>query len=420
MSIKNILPGKIGLGGAPLGNMFRNIPQEDVQATVSGAWDLGIRYFDTVVDDARHTMTVARTAAHYGAVVRTSTQVVDFLREADRVSGVVVRDSETGATTEIRSTVVINATGVWTDELQALSHQKGRFRVRASKGVHILVPRDRIVSDVALILRTEKSVLFVIPWGIHWIIGTTDTDWNLDLAHPAATATDIDYILDHVNKVLITELTREDITGVYAGLRPLLAGESDETSKLSREHAVAAIAPGLVTIAGGKYTTYRVMAKDAVDAAAEDLGPIKDSVTENVPLIGAEGYQALVNQLDTLSRRHDLPVWRVTHLLDRYGSMAVDLFAMIDEDRSLAEPLAGAAEYLRVEVVYAARHEATLHLNDLLTRRTRISIETTDRGVEAAEPAAQILAAELGWDEERTRSEVEHYLRRVQAEIESQ
>ena len=157
----------------------------------------GIRYYDTVVDDARHTMTVARTAAHYGAVVRTSTQVVALLREGDRVTGVKIRDSEDGAVTEVHGHVVVNATGVWTDEIQALSKQRGRFRVRASKGVHVVVPRDRIVSEVAIILRTEKSVLFVIPWGTHWIIGTTDTDWNLDLAHPAATKADIDYILSH-------------------------------------------------------------------------------------------------------------------------------------------------------------------------------------------------------------------------------
>ncbi|RIR92530.1 glycerol-3-phosphate dehydrogenase/oxidase, partial [Mycobacteroides abscessus] len=212
----------------------------------------GIRYYDTVVDDARHTMTVARTAAHYGAVVRASTQVVSLLREGDRVTGVLVRDTESGAETEVRGHVVINATGVWTDEIQALSKTRGRFRVTASKGVHIVVPRDRIVSEVAIILRTEKSVLFVIPWGNHWIIGTTDTEWNLDLAHPAATKVDIDYILDHVNTVLATPLTHNDIDGVYAGLRPLLAGENDDTSKLSREHAVAVAAPGLVAIAGGK------------------------------------------------------------------------------------------------------------------------------------------------------------------------
>src|SRR5262249_40377661 len=163
----------------------------------------------------------------------TSTQVVGFLREADRVIGVKVRDSEDGRTAEVRGQVVINATGVWTDEIQALSHQRGRFHVRASKGVHIVVPRDRIISDTALILRTPASVLFVIPWGAgHWIIGTTDTKWNLDLAHPAATKADIDYLLDQVNQVLVTPLTHDDIHGVYAGLRPLLAGESDETSKL--------------------------------------------------------------------------------------------------------------------------------------------------------------------------------------------
>ncbi len=263
----------------------------------------GIQYYDTVVDDARHTMTVARTAAHYGAVVRTSTQVVGFLREADRVSGVRVRDCEDGRTAEVKGHVVINATGVWTDEIQALSRQRGRFRVRASKGVHIVVPRDRIVSEAAIILRTEKSVLFVIPWGSHWIIGTTDTDWNLDLAHPAATKADIDYILGHVNSVLVTPLTHADIDGVYAGLRPLLAGESDETSKLSREHAVARVAPGLVAIAGGKYTTYRVMAEDAVDVAAEDIpARVASSITEKVPLVGADGYFALINQTVQLGR----------------------------------------------------------------------------------------------------------------------
>lgn len=233
----------------------------------------GIRYYDTVVDDARHTMTVARTAAHYGAVVRCSTQVVALLREGDRVIGVGVRDSENGAVAEVRGHVVVNATGVWTDEIQALSKQRGRFQVRASKGVHVVVPRDRIVSDVAMILRTEKSVMFVIPWGSHWIIGTTDTDWNLDLAHPAATKADIDYILGTVNAVLATPLTHADIDGVYAGLRPLLAGESDDTSKLSREHAVAVPAAGLVAIAGGKYTTYRVMAADAIDAAVQFIPP---------------------------------------------------------------------------------------------------------------------------------------------------
>jgi glycerol-3-phosphate dehydrogenase len=381
----------------------------------------GIRYFDTVVDDARHTMTVARTAAHYGAVVRTSTQVVGFLREADRVSGVRVRDSETGATAEVQGHVVINATGVWTDEIQALSRQRGRFRVRASKGVHIVVPRDRIVSDSAIILRTEKSVLFVIPWGNHWIIGTTDTDWNLDLAHPAATKADIDYILGHVNNVLVTPLTHDDIDGVYAGLRPLLAGESDETSKLSREHAVARVAPGLVAIAGGKYTTYRVMGEDAVDLAAEDIpARVAPSITEKVPLMGADGYFALVNQAVHLGQLYGLHPYRIKHLLDRYGSLIEEVLEIAAESPELREPITDAPDYLQVEAVYAAAAEGALHLEDILARRTRISIEYTHRGVSCAEQVARLVAPVLGWDEAAIDREVETYRARVEAEIMSQ
>ncbi|MBM4695927.1 FAD-dependent oxidoreductase [Rhodococcus hoagii] len=381
----------------------------------------GIRYYDTVVDDARHTMTVARTAAHYGAVVRTSTQVVGFLREADRVSGVRVRDSETGATTEVKGHVVINATGVWTDEIQALSHQRGRFRVRASKGVHIVVPRDRIVSDSAIILRTEKSVLFVIPWGNHWIIGTTDTDWNLDLAHPAATEADIDYILGHVNKVLVTPLTHEDIDGVYAGLRPLLAGESDETSKLSREHAVARVAPGLIAIAGGKYTTYRVMGKDAVDLAAEDLpAAVASSITEKVPLVGADGYFALVNQAVHLGQLYGLHPYRIKHLLGRYGSLIDEVLAPAKQSPELLQPITDAPDYLQAEAVYAVAAEGALHLEDILARRTRISIEYTHRGVNCAEQVARLVAPILGWDDATIDREVETYRARVEAEVLSQ
>ncbi|GMA86563.1 hypothetical protein GCM10025868_18130 [Angustibacter aerolatus] len=255
-----------------------------------------VQYYDAQADDARHTFTVVRTAAHYGAVVRGSTEVVEMLREADRVVGAVVRDVETGQTQQVRAKVVVNATGVWTDDLQRLAGGRGRFRVRASKGVHLVVHRDRIAGEVGLILRTEKSVLFVIPWGQRWIIGTTDTDWTHDLAHPAATAADIDYVLEHVNAVLSTPITRDDVLGVYAGLRPLLAGEDADTSRLSREHAVARPQPGLVSVAGGKYTTYRVMAADAVDAAAADLGTgVPPSVTEHVPLVGAEGFAAMRN-----------------------------------------------------------------------------------------------------------------------------
>jgi glycerol-3-phosphate dehydrogenase len=381
----------------------------------------GIRYYDTVVDDARHTMTVARTAAHYGAVVRTSTQVVKLLREGDRVIGVTVRDSEDGAVEDVRGHVVINATGVWTDEIQALSKERGRFRVRASKGVHVVVPRDRIVSEVAIILRTVKSVLFVIPWGTHWIIGTTDTDWNLDLAHPAATKADIDYILATVNTVLATPLTHDDIDGVYAGLRPLLAGESEETSKLSREHAVAVPSPGLVAIAGGKYTTYRVMAEDAVDAAAEYIpARVAPSITEKVPLMGADGYFALINQTQSVGARYDLHPYRVRHLLDRYGSLIGEVLALAADKPELLEPITDAPVYLKVEAAYAAAAEGALHLEDILARRMRISIEYPHRGVDCAAEVADVVAPILGWSEADCAREVATYIARVEAEVLSQ
>jgi glycerol-3-phosphate dehydrogenase len=380
-----------------------------------------LMYYDAQADDARHTLTVARTAATYGANILNSAEVVSLTHAGERIVGARVRDVETDNEVDVKASVVVNATGVWTDDIQTMAGGRGRFHVRASKGVHIVVPRDRINSETGLILRTEKSVLFVIPWNTHWIVGTTDTDWTLHKAHPAASKADIDYILEHVNSVLANPLTHDDIQGVYAGLRPLLSGESESTSSLSREHAVARPQPGLISIAGGKYTTYRVMAADAIDAALEDVGgPVPPSVTDMIPLVGAEGYHAMVNQVDRLARRADVPVWRMQRLLDRYGSMTDELMALAVDDHTLLEPLEGAEEYLRVEAVYAATHEAAQHLDDILARRTRISIETPDRGTTAASAVAALVAPILGWDEERIKNEVDSYGARVEAERRSQ
>ncbi len=384
-----------------------------------------LQYYDAQVDDARHTMFLARTAASYGAHVASRSRVVDFIREGQRVSGALVEDLETGRKLRIEARQVVNATGVWTDDTQSLAGERGQFHVRASKGIHLVVPRDRIRSESGLILRTEKSVLFVIPWGRHWIIGTTDTDWELDKAHPAASSSDIDYLLDHVNAVLETPLTRADVEGVYAGLRPLLEGESEATSKLSREHAVAHAVPGLVVVAGGKYTTYRVMAKDAIDEAVHGVEQVLDrrippSCTENVPLLGAEGYDALWNQRHLLAERSGLHEVRIEHLLNRYGSLINELLDLVADDPSLGEPLAGSEDYLRVEIVYAASHEGARHLDDVLTRRTRISIETFHRGTQSCEEAADLMRRTLGWSDEQVEREIEHYQQRVAAERESQ
>jgi glycerol-3-phosphate dehydrogenase len=380
-----------------------------------------VRYFDAQTDDARHTLTVVRTAARYGAVVRSSTQAVGFARESDRIVGVQLRDAEDGRETTVRAGVVLNCTGVWTDSIQALSGARGRFQVRASKGVHLVVPRERIVGDVGLILRTVSSVLFVIPWKRHWIIGTTDSEWNLDLAHPAATKSDIDYLLDQVNAVLVTPLRDADIEGVYAGLRPLLAGESEETSALSREHAVARVMPGLVSIAGGKYTTYRVMAADAVDAGADDLlKQVPPSCTDRVPLLGADGYYAMRNQVVALAQEYGLHPHRIRGLLDRYGSLIRDVLEPGLADRQLLAPVPGAPDYLLAEIHYAASSEGALHLEDVLTRRTHISIEYPHRGVDSAGPVAELLGGVLGWDAERRAAEIANYTARVEAERASQ
>jgi glycerol-3-phosphate dehydrogenase len=407
------LPGQKHLSRRAALRMFPSLRDD----ALAGA----VRYFDAQADDARHTLTVARTAARYGAVVRASTQAVGFRRESDRVVGVVVRDVEDGRETSIAAGAVINCTGVWTDEIQALSGGRGRFRVRASKGVHVVVPREKIAGDAGLILRTVTSVLFVIPWKNHWLIGTTDTDWNLDLAHPAATKSDIDYLLDLVNSVLVAPLTPDDIEGVYAGLRPLLAGESEETSALSREHAVARVVPGLVSIAGGKYTTYRVMAADAVDAAAEDLlRRVAPSCTDRVPLLGADGYFAMQNQVEALAADYGLHPYRVRHVLDRYGSMIREVLDPGLADRSLLETVPGAPDYLMAEIRYAVTHEGALHLDDVLTRRTRISIEYPHRGVESAPAVAALIGDVLGWTDDQRSIEIATYDARVEAERASQ
>ncbi|WP_435746764.1 glycerol-3-phosphate dehydrogenase/oxidase [Nocardioides sp. SYSU DS0663] len=384
-----------------------------------------IEYHDCQVDDARLVLTIARTAAAHGARIATRTKVTGFLREGERVVGVRATDLESGRELEVRARVVVNAAGVWTDEVQAMVGGRGALRVQASKGIHLVVPRDRIRSSSGFIIRTETSVLFVIPWGRHWIVGTTDTEWDLDKAHPAASRTDIDYVLGQVNAILREPLDHEDVEGVYAGLRPLLRGESEPTSKISREHTVVTPVPGLVMIAGGKLTTYRVMARDAVDAAAHSLSTsanlvVRPSITERVRLLGAEGWEARTNQRVHLARRHGLHVARVDHLLGRYGALIDDLLDLVAARPELGRPLEGAEDHLAAEVVYAVTHEGARHLDDVLARRTRISVETFDRGTRAAPGAAALMAAELGWDEARTAEEVDHWLRRVEAERQSQ
>lgn len=395
-------------GGLP---WHRHLSSRQLRDVAPGLKDApgAIQYWDAIVDDARHTMTVARTAADHGASMASSARVVNVDTTAS-TRGVSVADLESGAIFEIRASAVINATGVWTDDIEELAGMEG-LEVTASKGVHIVVPKSRIESTSGMILRTAGSVLFVLPFGDHWVIGTTDTPWSLRRAHPAASARDIEYLLGWVNTVLRDPLNPADIVGVYAGLRPLLSGESDQTSRLSREHAVVDNGSGVISVAGGKYTTYRVMASDAVDAVGTYVRyPLPRSSTASVPLLGTPDDPSVGPDAGEPDVR----------LFGRYGTRISEIHDLIETRPELGKPVVEDAPYLKAEMVYAATNEGAAHLDDFLTRRTRMSIETRHRGTRAAETVASLVAEPLGWDRATIDREVEHYLARVAAERDSQ
>jgi glycerol-3-phosphate dehydrogenase len=380
-------------------------------------------YYDAQTDDARYTVTVARTAAAHGALIGNQISARHLLREGSsdkegRVIGARVRDEESGRELDVRAKRVVLCTGVWTDLVHELSGIRAGYKVRMSKGVHLVVPYEAIRSDTGIILRTEKSVLFIIPWGQRWIVGTTDTDWTGDRAEPTATGEDIDYILAQANRILARPLTRADVIGVYAGLRPLVAADdSKPTTKLSREHVVDTPVPGLASIAGGKFTTYRLMARDVVDAAVADYGRwVPASVTDQLPLLGADGLAAAAAEADRLAEDYGLPGEAVEHLLDRYGTLTEEVLELTRDDPSLAQPLADGHPYLRAEVAYAVTHEGALHVEDVLVRRVRLFIETGAQGAEAVGPVTTIMGDLLGWDAVRRAAETERYLELLEAD----
>ena len=382
-----------------------------------------IRYYDAQLDDARHTVEVARTAAAHGAAILTGVAVRRVLVEGGAAVGVEAVDNEAGTSDSfaIRGRVVVNATGVWTTDIESSAGVASPLRVRASKGIHILVPKYRIESSVALILRTDKSVLFVLPWGDRWMIGTTDTDWRHDRDHPATSAADVEYVLRWANSVLSSNLRPADVVGAFAGLRPLIDGGAASTAKLSREHLVNTPMPGLVSVAGGKYTTYRLMAADAVEVAAQQLPfEVAASSTAQLPLIGAVGHDTMLSRARTHPASPALGSFNVEHLVRRYGGLAHELLDLVAAQPALGTPIDAEGRYLAVEAQYAVTHEAALHIDDVLTRRTRLSIEGADRGRGAADRVAVIMAPLLGWSEPDVAREVAHYHGRLDAELRAQ
>ena len=377
----------------------------------------GIQYFDAQVDDARHTMMIARTAKRYGARIATYTEATELIRDGKRVVGVKVKP-QGGRAFAVKAKVTVLAGGVWTSPLYEKFGLKPGYEVRMSKGAHIVVPGDAISSESGIIIKTPLSVLFIIPWFGKWIVGTTDTEYRDDPGTPVASKSDVDYILAQANRVLTPRLRRSDVIGVYAGLRPLISSAPDSpTTKLSREHIVDRPAPGFVSIAGGKYTTYRVMAEDAVDVASAELRRIvPESSTAQLPLLGADGYFALTNKVSLLASEYALSEQAIRHLLDRYGSEIVTLLELTRKKPELSSKLNPNLEYLKVEAVYAVEFEGARNLIDIIDRRTRISFESDDHGLGVAKDIAEILAKHLGWSGTEKKKQIEEFKNHVKAE----
>ena len=377
----------------------------------------GLVYYDAQVDDARHTVMVARTAMDQGAHIVTGTTVTQITRNPDRVTGAVV--SVDGHSFNVKSKVVIAAAGIWNEELYQQFGIKPGYKIKMSKGVHIILPKDAIDAKTGIIIKTALSVLFIIPWGNEWLLGTTDTDYTGDREYPLADSADIDYILNEANKVLLPKIRREQIISTYAGLRPLVSPAKDSsTTKISREHTVDHPLKGFVSIAGGKYTTYRVMAADAVDAAVKDLDrKVPKSPTKTIPIIGAAGYKMLIKQIASLAQSYSVSTACVERMLNRYGSLVSDIFQMIAKDPSLALEVEPGSGYIKAEVLYAATHEGARTLVDVLARRLRLVMEHADHGLSVARELAELIAPTLGWSEDDINREVTNFEKFVATEM---
>ncbi|HTN80444.1 MAG TPA: glycerol-3-phosphate dehydrogenase/oxidase [Acidimicrobiales bacterium] len=357
-------------------------------------------YYDAQADDARLTLTVARTAAAHGAAVASYTSVTRLLKDArGAVTGAVV--AADGDEIEVRAKAIVNATGVWADDLRALDEGVDPQSIRPAKGIHITVPWQKTQNDVAVVIPVpkDKRSLFVVPWGDLAYVGTTDTDYDGPIDDPQCTPDDIAYVLRALNASVTTGVTQGDILGTWAGLRPLVKdATSERTADLSRRHAVRRSASGVVTVTGGKLTTYRRMAADTVDEVAKALDVHRRSSTRHVVLLGGEGFDP------------DRPRSGVdAHLAARYGTEADGVALLAARDPDLARPLVPGLPYVRAEAVHAVRHEMARTLDDVLSRRTRARLLARDDAGRAAEDVAALIAPELGWSEAEHQRQVAEF-----------
>ena len=373
-------------------------------------------YYDAAADDARLVLTIARTAASYGAAVTNRCTLVEVTKGRDgKASGAVVEAD--GRRFAVRARVIVNAAGVWADDVRALDEGTHPDSIRPAKGVHITVPWDKVRNDIAVVIPVpkDKRSLFLVPWGPradgtfeHCYVGTTDTDYDGPLIDPQCTKDDIDYVLRALNFSTTSGVTASDITGVWAGLRPLVkAAESGRTADLSRHHALNTSGSGVISITGGKLTTYREMAQDTIDAVVARLGVKAKCRTRSLQFLGAKGF------------REQPAGTAAGHLAHRYGSLVADVQALIAADASLGQPLVDGLPYLRAEAVYAAREEMALSLDDVLTRRTRARLLNRAAALAAAPAAAEVMATELGWDVDETARQLAHFTAQCAAEVEA-
>jgi glycerol-3-phosphate dehydrogenase len=368
----------------------------------------GIVYHDAVEDDARYTLAVLRTALALGGAAATRVRATAIVEHDGKVAGVRARDVVDGRDLEIRAKAVVDATGVWA--AQPTSPLGRGAGVLPSKGAHLIVRRDRIPSRSGLTIRVPGKILFLVPWPGYWLIGTTDDAWAGPPERPAATPADVDELLTAVNRTLDVGLTRGDVVGTYAGLRPLAVNSaSGSTVKASREHRVTVEPNGLVRITGGKYTTYRVMARDTIDAVLGGQARSRPSATAELSLVGALPREQLDALASRLASTEGLDPAVAGRLVDRHGSEAEAVLALGREQRLLA-PLAPDVANLEAEVAWAARNELALSVDDVLARRTRLAQERPDRGAAFAARVAAILGAELGWSSQRQAGEASAFL----------
>ena len=382
-------------------------------------------YYDAEADDARLVVTVARTAAlRFGATIVNRTAVVDLHKDANgKVNGVIVNAD--GRTFTVATKSVVNAAGVWSDDVRALDEGEHPHSIRPAKGVHITVPWSKVRNTVAAVIPVpgDKRSVFVVPWGQFTFVGTTDTDYDGPIDDPQCDDDDVEYLLRALNGSITETVTTEDILGTWAGLRPLVAdpAASGRTADLSRRHKVRRSDSGVVTITGGKLTTYREMAADTIDEVlaevlnADRLTRLRRrSKTKHLKIHGANGYEELMASAESLS---PLGGNEVRRLADRYGSDATTVLAIAESDPAMAEPLVPGLSYIRAEAIFAVRYEMASTVDDILSRRTRARLQTRDASADAAADVAALIGPELGWDDDEQARQVADYRSQINEEL---